>query len=370
MCASGHPPTGASPEPVTDGAFAPSTPERAEAARWLLERTAALCEDDTTTGHEDRGLPRLRHLLEELGATVETHEVEPGRHNVLALWGEPRLLFSTHLDTVPPYFAPRLEGDRLHGRGSCDAKGQITAQLGAVRRLVARGVDGLAWLGVVGEETDSVGAKAAAALAPRLRDCVAVIDGEPTENRLATGQRGSLQLELATRGVPAHSGMPELGRSAIWPLLDWLQELRGLPSAEDPDLGPEVWNLGVLTGGNAPNVIPAEAAARIFVRSVRGSRFEDEVRERAPEDGVVRRIGVTPPEVFDRVPGFPHAVVPFGSDAPHLRRVVGGGRAVLCGPGSIRVAHTDYEHVTGADLAAGENLIVAVAEALLGGGAR
>ncbi|MCK5945283.1 MAG: M20/M25/M40 family metallo-hydrolase, partial [Planctomycetes bacterium] len=292
-----------------------------------------------------------------------------GRHNVLATWGRPKLLFSTHLDTVPPFLPPRRQGDLLSGRGTCDAKGQISAQLGAIRELLARGHADLAWLGVVGEETDSVGAAAAADLAPRLSECVAVINGEPTENKLATGQRGSLQLQLSTHGVAAHSGMPELGRSAIWPMLDWLQRLRELPEAEDPDLGREIWNLGNLRGGTAPNVIPANAEAQLFVRSVPGSTFERQVRELAPQEGKVEQVAFTPPETFDKVPGFEHATVPFGSDAPRLRSIVGGRRVALCGPGTIKVAHTLDEHITGSDLARGRDLLVALATTMLGGAA-
>ncbi|MBX3462782.1 MAG: M20/M25/M40 family metallo-hydrolase [Planctomycetes bacterium] len=332
-------------------------------AAWLLDRTETLCRADTTTGREDHGLPALRALLRELGAVVELQPVAPGRHNVLATWGVPRILFSTHLDTVPPFLPPRRHGDVLHGRGACDAKGQIVAQLGAIRTLLARGHAGCAWLGVVGEETDSIGVLAAAEFAPRLQTCTAAIDGEPTENVLATGQRGALQLRLSTEGVAAHSGTPELGRSAIWPLLDWLQRLRQLPTASDPELGPEVWNLGAIAGGGALNVVPAHAEAQLFVRSLPDSGFAAQVRELAPADGRVEVVADTPADRFSRLSGFPHAPVTFGSDAPRLRRLVPGQRVALCGPGSIRVAHTLDEHITGADLRAGCELLVAVAEA-------
>lgn len=348
------------PSPIGPSFAAPS-------ADWLLDRTEALCRADTTTGREDHGLPALRALLRELGAVIELQEVAPGRHNVLATWGTPRLLYSTHLDTVPPFLPPRRTGDLLTGRGTCDAKGQIVAQLGAIHELLARGLGGFAWLGVVGEETDSIGAQVAADLAPRLGGCVAAIDGEPTENRLATGQRGALQLRLRTTGVAAHSGTPERGRSAIWPLLDWLQRLRALPTATDVDLGPEVWNLGVLQGGGAPNVIPAAAEAVLFVRSLPESRFLQQVRELAPADAAVDELSFTPPERFPRVPGFDHAPVTFGSDAPRLRRLVPSQRVALCGPGSISVAHTLDERITGAELHAGCALLTALGETLLRG---
>jgi len=341
--------------------------DHAPTAAWLLDRTEALCRADTTTGREDHGLPALRTLLREVGATIDLQEVAPGRHNVLATWGTPRLLFSTHLDTVPPFLPPRRQGDLLSGRGTCDAKGQIAAQLGAISELLARGHGGFAWLGLVGEETDSVGALAAADFAPRFATCVAAINGEPTENRLATGQRGALQLRLRTSGVAAHSGTPELGRSAIWPLLDWLQRLRELPGNVDPELGPEVWNLGAMQGGSAPNVIPASAEAVLFVRSLPQSQFLAKARQLAPADGVVEELSFTPPERFTQLPGFEQATVTFGSDAPRVRAMVGGKQVALCGPGSIKVAHTLEEHITGTELEAGCNLLVNLAETFLRG---
>ncbi len=339
--------------------------ECAFSAAWLLDRTEALCRADTTTGREDHGLPILRSLLRELGATVELQQVAPGRHNVLATWGTPRLLFSTHLDTVPPFLPPKRSGDLLTGRGTCDAKGQIVVQLATIRELLARG-HGCAWLGVVGEETDSCGAIAAIDFAERLQTCVAAINGEPTENRLATGQRGALQLKLTTRGKAAHSGTPELGRSAIWPLLEWLQRLRELPTTTDRDLGPEVWNLGTLAAGSAPNVVPAHAEAVLFVRSLPDSDFLARLRELAPAEGHVDQLSFTPPERYAPVPGFPHAFVPFGSDAPRVRALVGGKRVALCGPGSIKVAHTLDEHITGSDMVTGAQQLVGIATALLG----
>ena len=347
----------------------PSTTDNSTTDRtsWLLDRTEALCKFDTTTGREDSGLPALRSLLTELDAKVQLQQVEPKRHNVLATWGQPKLLFSTHLDTVPPFLPPRRNGDLLSGRGTCDAKGQITAQLAAIQELLARGHTDLAWLGVVGEEVDSIGAHAAGDLSENLSECIAVINGEPTENKLATGQRGSLQLLLSTKGKAAHSGMPELGHSAIWPLMNWLQQLRELKTEVDPDLGPEIWNLGLINGGAAPNIIPAKADARLFVRSIRESSFEQRARELMPTEGLLEQLSFTPPEVFANVPGFEHAAVPFGSDAPRLRQLVGGQRVALCGPGTIKVAHTLDEHITGTEMATGCELLIALASTFLEG---
>lgn len=328
----------------------------ADRSRWLLSRLQDLCAQETTSGREDAGLPALRALLGELGATVLEQPVAPGRTNVLATWGRPRVLFSTHLDTVPPYLPPRLEEGLLRGRGACDAKGQVVAQLGAIRTLLAEGREGLAWLGVVGEETDSAGASAALGLADRLGDLRALINGEPTELRLATGQRGAQHLCLHCAGRAAHSGSPERGHNATWPLLDWLQRLRELPRPVDPGLGPEVWNLGLLRAGEAPNSVPAAAEALLMVRTVPGSAFAEEVRRLAPAEGSVELRLDEPPDRYPEVPGFDHAPMPFGSDAPTLRALVPDRTVVLAGPGSIAVAHTLDEHLALADLEAGVDL--------------
>ena len=328
----------------------------ADPRRWLFDRLEALCAADTTSGQEDAGLPALRGLLGELGAAVLEQPVAPGRTNVLAWWGRPRVLFSTHLDTVPPYLPPLRKEGVLRGRGSCDAKGQVVAQLAAIRTLLAEGREGLAWLGVVGEETDSAGARAALGLADRLQELRALINGEPTELKLASGQRGALHLCLHCQGRSAHSGSPELGQDAAWPLLDWLQGLRRQPRPVDPELGPEVWNLGLLQAGEALNAVPARAQAELLVRTLPGSTFAEEARRLAPPSGGLEVRLDEPPDRYPSVPGFPMAAMPFGSDAPTLRALVPDRTVVLAGPGSITVAHTLGEHLTLDDLEAGVDL--------------
>ncbi|HEX7597243.1 MAG TPA: M20/M25/M40 family metallo-hydrolase, partial [Polyangia bacterium] len=319
-------------------------------------RLMALCAAETTSGAEDVGLPVLRQLLQKLGARVVEQPVAEGRTNLLALWGRPRVLFSTHLDTVPPYFLPRIEGEALIGRGACDAKGQIVAQLAAVKTLLDEGREGLAWLGVVGEETDSAGATAALGLANHLQDLKVLINGEPTELKLATGQRGVQHLCLQCEGRAAHSGSPELGRNATWPLLDWLQRLREQPRPVDARLGRELWNLGLLRAGEAVNSVPARAEAHLLARVVPGSTFLDEVRRLAPPEGSVDLRLDEPADLYPPVPGFDLAPMPFGSDAPALRALVPDRTVVLAGPGSITVAHTLDEHLTLTDLEAGVDL--------------
>lgn len=316
---------------------------------WLLR----LCEVDSTSGREDALLPSLHQLLEEMGAEVFEQPVATGRTNVLALWGRPRVLFSTHLDTVPPFIPPRKQGCAIHGRGTCDAKGQIMAQLEAIRQMLREGITGFAWLGVVGEETDSLGAAAAMGLSDRLRDCRALINGEPTDLKLATGQRGLLHLRLKCTGRAAHSGSPERGVDANWMLIDWLQRMRGLPTLEDPELGPEVWNLGRMEGGEAINSVPAHAEAHVLARTLPRSLFELQVEDLKPEDGELETILSEPADRYPAIQGFDHAPMPFGSDAPRLRELIPDRTVVLAGPGSIASAHTENEHITLAALALG-----------------
>lgn len=328
----------------------------ADLRRWLTARLMALCATETTSGREDAGLPELRALLQGLGATVVEQPVGPGRTNVLALWGRPRVLFSTHLDTVPPFVPPRLERDIVWGRGACDAKGQIVAQLAAVKTLLAEGREGLAWLGVVGEETDSAGAAAATGLANHFLGLRALINGEPTELMLATGQRGVQHVCLKCCGRAAHSGSPELGHNATWPLVDWLQRLKEQPRPVDPALGPELWNLGLLQAGEALNSVPARAEAHLLARVVPGSTFLEDVKRLAPPEGAVDLRLDEPADLYPVVPGFDHAAMPFGSDAPALRALVPDRTVVLAGPGSITVAHTLDEHLALAELEAGVDL--------------
>ncbi len=342
-----------------------SAPSLVVPRRALRDRLLALCADDTTTGNEDRGLPALLSQLEALRAAVHLQELAPGRTNVLATWGTPRVLFSTHLDTVPPYLPPASDGDLVRGRGSCDAKGQIVAQLAAIEALLHAGHSGLAWLGVVGEETDSIGARRALELAPLLVGVEAVINGEPTGNRLATGQRGIIDLELACSGVAAHSGTPELGHSAIWSLVDWLVPARDLPPRVDPELGAEVWNVGRIEGGGALNVLPTEARARLLARHVPGSTLTMDLRREAPAEGSLRIVHETPPDRFPVIGGFPRAPVTFGSDAPRLRTLARDRTIALVGPGSIHVAHTIDEHLELAELEAGIALGIALALSFL-----
>ena len=312
-------------------------------------------------------LDALVPWLEELGAEVELMPVQPGRTNVLALFGEPRVVFTTYLDTVPPYFPPRLEPGRIVGRGTCDAKGQIVAQLAAIEACLAapgspgsRG--GFGWLGLVGEESDAAGAHAAAGWRDRLAPCRLLVNGEPTEGLLATGQRGYVHLALACEGRCAHSGSPERGESALWPLIDWLERVREQPLAEDGELGREVWNLGRIEGGSAANVVPAHGRAELVARTLPNSRFRAAVEAARPSCGTLEVLVEEAAERYPRLAGFEYAPMPFGSDLPALRRSVPDAAVALAGCGSISVAHTVDEHLTEAELMAGVALNRRLAE--------
>jgi acetylornithine deacetylase len=328
-------------------------PTAADPALGLL---ADLCALDSTSGREAELLPALLPALRGRGARVDVRQLAPGRCNVLATWGEPRILFTTHLDTVPPFLPPRLEGEVLFGRGACDAKGQMVAQWLALDRLLAEGRTGFAWLGVAGEETDSLGAQQVCHWAERFTGCRALIDGEPTELKLAAGQRGVENLLLTCRGRAAHGGSPELGHSAVLDLLDWLEGLRRLPLGHDPDLGAEVWNLGTLQGGTAVNIVPDRAQAMLNLRTVPGSGFRQALEALRPPQGELKLLLADPPCRYPELPGFDRAPMPFGSDLPTLGGLVPSAALVLAGPGSIRVAHTGEERITLADLLAGGEL--------------
>jgi acetylornithine deacetylase len=324
-----------------------------------LDFLAELCATYTPAGREAAILPPLEAELGRLGAELRVLPVSEGRVNVLATWGEPRVLFSSHLDVVPPDLPLRRTKGGVQGRGACDAKGQIAAQLAAIELLLERGVAGLAWLGVCGEETDSAGAAgvagaaAAGALASRLSSLRAIIDGEPTNCVLAAGQKGFLRVRLTCEGRAAHGATPELGENALIALMDWIGAARSAEGASDPILGSEAWNLGVLSGGRAANVVPDSAEAELALRTVPGGRLRAALEAARPSRGRIEVLVDESWARFDVPPGFPSAPVPFGSDLPALRALAPEAKAILAGPGRPELAHTGVEELTAEEMSAG-----------------
>lgn len=262
------------------------------------------------------------------------------RVNIIAAVGEPEVVFSTHFDCVPPFFPSRIEDGKLFGRGACDAKGILAAQVAAAERLRATGESRIGLVFVGGEERGSDGAKAANKIASKTRY---LINGEPTDLRLGTATRGCYRVKLTAEGKAAHSGYPELGESAIEKLLDCLVSLRGGEWPADPLLGTTHYTVGLISGGVAPNVIPPNAEAEVFFRTV----GEHEPVRAALHKALAGRVDVQeilelPAVRMHTVPGFDTAVFSYFSDVPFLSN---WGTPLLIGPGSIHVAHTDREHL-------------------------
>ena len=325
-----------------------------------IKLTRALVDIDSTTPHETEAGAFLAKTLRGLGYQVVEQPVVDGRFNVIATAGRPEVVLSTHFDCVPPFFPSREENGRLYGRGSCDAKGILVAQIGAVERLRARGESRVGLLFVVGEERGSEGAKAANLVAPGSRY---LVNGEPTDNRLAAATRGVYRVRLQATGKAAHSSLPELGVSAIDMLVDALVALRGVTWPTDPDLGGTFYTVGLINGGIAPNVIPPNADAEMMFRTVGGHEDVRRLIEARLGPGItVEDVLVVPPVRLTTVPGFETPTFSFTTDIPFLDR---WGAPLLLGPGSVAVAHSDDEHVDIAELHEAVDLYERLATKLL-----
>ena len=275
------------------------------------------------------------------GWNVTVQEVSPGRGNVWARRRGGGVTLSTHLDTVPPYVAPALDGDRLTGRGACDAKGIAAAMLAAAERLAAAGEERVDLLLVGGEEQGSDGARAANRLPATSRY---LVNGEPTESTLASGAKGSLRVTLRTRGREAHSAHPELGRSAIVAMVDLLAGLDRLDLPTDAVLGATTANIGTIRGGTAANVVPGLAEAELMFRLVGDVEpVRAAVEAWAGGRAEIEFGCLVPAQRFHTLEGFAVAPVAYTTDIPLLER---WGTPLLFGPGSIRVAHTAEEHIS------------------------
>ena len=312
--------------------------------------TRTLVDLDSTTGREasvaDYLYAYLRELATARNGKIERMPAAQGRDNILLSFGTPTVTLSTHTDTVPPFFPSREDDTHIYGRGSCDAKGIIAAMIFAAEALLREHLRNFALLFVVGEERDSAGARAAAA-SPRGSQFL--INGEPTENLLALGSKGALRFELIATGKAAHSAYPELGHSAIHSLLEVLHDIRSVPLPSHPVLGATTLNVGLISGGLAPNVIADHAQAEIMYRTVGDpSEIRREVARLAANRLEAREVHFSEAVHMQPLDGFATTVVSFATDIPIFNGT--WGRPLLLGPGSIHVAHTANERIPKKDL--------------------
>jgi acetylornithine deacetylase len=317
----------------------------------VYQLTRALIDIESLTGNEYQVGCYLADYLGALaaryGGGVERMEVEPNRFNVLATWGEPVVTLSTHIDTVPPHFSSSEDAEFIYGRGACDTKGIIAAMLNALEALLEEGVRGVAMLLVVGEERNSAGAYMASR---HPRGSRYLINGEPTENKLALGSKGALRFELTAEGRMAHSAYPHLGDSAILKLLDALERIRRIPLPVDEVLGASTINIGTISGGRAPNIVPDAAQSEIMIRLVQDAEpLRQAFVEAVGADVHARQVLLIPVVRLGELAGLETSVVSFTTDIPAF----GGawGEPFLLGPGTIHVAHTLQERVPKKQLA-------------------
>jgi acetylornithine deacetylase len=335
-----------------------------------IRLTRQLCEIESTTYHEGALGDFLASFLGTRGWAVEKTPVpQPlesadagARWNIYAgaASKRPDLVFSTHMDTVPPYIPCSEDAEFLYGRGVCDAKGILAAQIAAAEALRAAGF-GIGMLFVSGEERDSAGAIAANLMAKGSRF---LINGEPTGNRLALVSMGALRAVFRSTGKMAHSAYPELGDSAVHKLITVLGKLLALPLPAMEDVGQSTLNIGQIEGGNAPNVIADKAEAQVLVRLVGDS---EPVRAALMEASAgLAEVEFTLEIPFVRlraVEGLPTMIAKFTTDIPKLSN---WGEPLLLGPGSILVAHTPQEKLAKKELLEAVELYVKVAKQLLG----
>ena len=356
---------------------------------------------DSTSGKEGLLADMLAAELSAPGRKVEVFEVGDGTRNVLVSWGRPKVVFCTHLDTVPPYIPPVImeplhrndsmvsEGEKnsesvkgcIRGRGTCDAKGQLLAMYEACKTLEAKGYDGFGLLLLAGEETGSFGAKAFNAMMEGgdragIDENAWIVVGEPTDNLMASAAKGTKSFEVTFTGIACHSGYPQNGQSAVMYFNDFVNAIRSIAFPVDPMLGETTWNIGKLNSDNPQNILSDRLTCRVYFRTT----FESDqmvcniMKNMAGEDAKLRfgrpkaqdgsdivgkdvalwqksmsvvAYGGDSPSCFDVLPGFDSAPVAFGSDAPQLKCF---SHKILCGPGSILVAHRDEEHILLSDI--------------------
>ena len=329
----------------------------------LFALTRQLIDIPSVTGDEGEVGRFLGAYLEDLGYKVEQQQVAGERCNIIATTGlPPHIVLSTHMDTVPPHIASSEDAENIYGRGACDAKGIIAAQIFAAEELRSEGVNEIGLLFTVDEEMGSLGAQFANrnSMAP---ECRYLINGEPTDNKLAVGTKGALRCMITTKGRAAHSAYPEQGESAIEKLLDVLDRIRRCQWPADELFGETTCNIGVIAGGTRPNVVPAEASAELSIRLATAAApiknlLEQAVAGRARID----YLSAHEPVRLLEVEGFEQCVVRFTTDIPYLSN---WGTPLLLGPGSILDAHTEHERISKRELSEAVDLYVKLVKSLM-----
>ncbi len=321
------------------------TAEATHSRMHVFELTRRLIDIESITPNEgaigDFLFTYLSDMAKHFDGCIERMPVEHGRDNVFVRFGEPVVVLSTHMDTVPPFIPSREDATHIWGRGACDTKGIIAAMITASEQRLRAGKRNFGMLFVVGEERNSAGALAAA---KNPRGSRFIINGEPTENQLALGSKGALRFEIVASGKMAHSAYPELGESAIEKLLNALDRIRRVSMPTDNLLGASTLNIGTIQGGRAPNVIPDHAQAEIFVRVVGDvSKLRHDIEAAAGPDTKAKEVLFIPPLHLGSVDGFETTVVAFTTDIPAFAGA--WGEPYLLGPGSIHVAHTAEERI-------------------------
>lgn len=329
----------------------------------LFELTKNLMNIPSVSGDEQAVGFFLRDYLEGLGWTVELQKVSENQNNVIAYLNDtPRVFLSTHMDTVPPFIAATEDDEKIYGRGACDAKGIIASQIFAAEELRKQGVSDIGLLYTVDEEQGSSGAKAAN-LHPLAARCEFLINGEPTDNDLAIGSKGTFRLRIIAEGKAAHSAYPEMGESAVEKLLDILQDVRRAKFPDDDFFGETTVNIGTIEGGLALNVIPPRAEAGIAIRlTTKRAPVEALLEEIVEDRAKIEVLSCSEPVKMLEIEGFRQKVVRFTTDIPHLPN---WGTPLLLGAGSILVAHTKDEFVLKKDLETAVDLYVNLVKKLL-----
>ena len=314
----------------------------------LFELTKSLMNIPSVSGDEEAVGSFLRDHLRSLGWTVELQPVSENQNNIIAYLNErPRVFLSTHIDTVPPFIGASEDDEKIYGRGACDAKGIIAAQITAAEQLRREGIEDIGLLYTVEEERTSAGAKAANEH-PLAAKCEYMINGEPTDNDLAIGSKGTFRLMIKTDGKAAHSAYPEQGDSAIEKLLDILEDVRHTKFPNDEFFGETTVNIGTVEGGVALNVIPPRAEAGLAIRLTTPKEpIFEAVKNVVRDRGEIEILSCSEPVKMLAVDGFNQKVVRFTTDIPYLTN---WGQPLLLGPGSILVAHTKDEFVLKQDL--------------------